>query len=61
MGPASSVASESELSAAIWLVFFFRLENSEGKGWLMERLCWGREGFWGRRGWISWSDELEST
>lgn len=61
IGPASSVGSESELSAAIWLVFFFRPENSEGKGWLKERLWWGREGFWGRRGWISWSDELDST
>lgn len=61
MGPASSVGSESELSAAIWLVLFLRPENSEGKGWLKERLCVGREGFWGRRGWISWSDELDST
>ena len=45
VGRAESVGSESELSAAIGLGFFFLLENSEGKGWLMDRLWWGRDGF----------------
>jgi hypothetical protein len=56
VGPASSVDSESEESATIWVDFFFLLENNDGNGWLMDREWAGR---WGRRGCRSSSDELE--
>ena len=53
-------SSPEDSSTAIWPDFFFLLENSEGKGWLMERAWRGRCGGWAL-GWRSWSSELESS
>ena len=58
IGPASSSGSESVSFRASALDFFFLLENSEGKGLLMERVWRGLLGFCGCK---PSSEELEPT
>ena len=62
IGEAPLSASESvpkPSAATVGADFFFLLENSEGNGWLMERVWRGCEGRF--EGWRSSSEELDSA